>query len=159
MAKQAQNLIPGDTILVTLVQADKQNGVINREYLFDGTGAQRDKPNARKLVLPKMADEAETGPVPTFPVEDYLALIKKGDMKGAGKLQGEFHEKLLKTTKETGQQALANVIIDAVFEFLKGENLDGWVVNKDGVVCRIPARATPETPVVIVLQPQPVYGD
>lgn len=163
--KQAQFLIPQDRILCSLVQADKEHGVINREFLFDGEGNQFNggaEPDASlpKLVLPKDAlvkIEGDDGVV-VFPVEQYIKLLREGKVVEAGTLQGEFHAKLNITKVATGRQGLADLIIDALFAFLATTNLDGWVVNRNSVVCRIPARETPETPVVIVVQPQPVWG-
>jgi hypothetical protein len=165
-SKQAQFLIPSDRILCSLVQADATNGVINREFLFDGLGNQFNggveaDPTLQKLILPKTAiTETAEGAlgIPEFPVADYLALLKAKDFIGAGKLQGEFHAKLDTVKATTGQQSLADSIITALFAFLARQDLQGWTVDKEHVICRVPARATPETPIIVVVQPQPVWG-
>ena len=163
--KQAQFLIPADRILCTLVQADKDNGTINREFLFDGSGYQLTdgevNTRAARLVLPAAAtseDAAAVSSVPVFDGVKYLALIKAKDLVAAGTMQGEYHQALDNVKASTGQQGLADHIISAIFEMLAKEDLGGWVVNKNSVICRVPTRATPETPVIVVVQPQPVWG-
>lgn len=176
MQTQTQHLLPTDRILCTIVGDNKEGGAIAREFVFTGVGEQlgRDgNPDHQlpMLLLPPTAYAprvaAERVAFPAFPTADYVALIKAKDYEAAGELQGAFHADLEAYGAQQGTGgavSLSAAIIDAFFAFL-GQHTDigieqgaTWQVSKKTTVCRIPPRATPQSSIVIVLQPTPTWG-
>ena len=169
---QVRTLIPQDRISFVTIGADKDGHTVNQQFLFDGRGQQLTNGEADGT-LPALGLPASVfgrgqaqGPEPQFDSPQYVQLLRENKKQEADELSVAY-KVAYDAYQCAGGVPLADAIIDACLQFVQanvpdlhvGDGGAEWNIVRDKTIVRVPSRATAETPVMIVVQPTPSWGN